>query len=154
MTTGIYTDGACDPNPGRGGWAWVWIEDDRIRQLGAGHEAQTTNNRMEIAAIIAALRALPEDVELTLYSDSKLAINTITAWGPRWEADGWVRMKGPPWKRTEEPVKNLDLVKPLLALARAHPGIRYEHVPGHAGVEWNEYVDKLSVRAAGGFGKR
>ena len=75
--TGVFTDGSCEGNPGRGGWGFVWVEDDRAVEEKNGVDAATTNNRMELAALIAAYRALPEDCSITVYSDSQLCVNTV-----------------------------------------------------------------------------
>ena len=134
--TGVFTDGSCEGNPGPGGWAWVWVEDDEIRAEEHGGSPQTTNNRMELTALIRALRALPEDAEIPVYSDSELCVKTINEWAPGWEARGWRRKGGP--------IKNLELVQELLALARAHPRARLRWIRAHDGSRWNEYVDALA----------
>lgn len=134
--TGVFTDGGSHPNPGPGGWGMVWVEDGEIRAQAHGHEPDTTNNRMELTALIAAYEALPEDAEVVVYSDSRLCVDTITKWAPGWERKGW--------KRKGEPLKNLDLVKPLLKLYRAHPKCKLEWIAAHSGNRWNEYVDSLA----------
>ncbi len=134
--TGVFTDGGSHPNPGPGGWGMVWVETGEIRAQDHGHDPDTTNNRMELTALIAAYEALPEDAEVVIYSDSRLCVNTITQWAPAWERKGW--------KRKGEPLKNLDLVKPLLALYRKHPKCRLEWIAAHSGYLWNEYVDSLA----------
>jgi ribonuclease HI len=135
--TGVFTDGSSHPNPGPGGWGFVWVRDGEIRAEGHGAEVDpTTNNRMELTALIEAYRTLPEDSSVTVYSDSQLCVNTITKWAPGWERKGWTR-KG-------DPLKNLDLVKELLKLARAHPYCSLEWMKAHAGLRWNEYADSLA----------
>ncbi len=134
---GVFTDGGSTPNPGPGGWGWVWVEGGEIRGEGHGHDPDTTNNRMELTALISAYESLPEDAEVTVYSDSRLCVDTITKWAPGWERKGWVR-KG-------DPLKNVDLVKRLLALYRAHPGCKLEWIAAHAGYRWNEYADSLAT---------
>lgn len=134
--SGVFTDGGSHPNPGPGGWGWVWVEDDRIVREDSGHDPDTTNNRMELTALIGAYEALPEDASVVVYSDSRLCVDTITKWAPGWERKGWVR-KG-------EPLKNLDLVKRLLALHRSHPDCRLEWIASHSGYRWNEYADALA----------
>ena len=136
-STGVFTDGSSHPNPGPGGWGFVWVEDGEIRQEGYGSAEDTTNNRMELQALIEAYRALPEDASVTVFSDSQLCVNTITKWAPGWEKRGWTR-KG-------DPLKNLDLVKELLALYRAHPDCPLEWMRAHAGSRWNEYADSLAT---------
>lgn len=135
--TGVFTDGSSHPNPGPGGWGFVWVEDDDIQLEGHGAADDTTNNRMELKALIEAYRALPEDAAVTVYSDSQLCVNTITKWAPGWEKKGWTR-KG-------DPLKNLDLVKELLRLYRAHPDCPLEWMRAHAGSKWNEYADSLAT---------
>jgi len=134
--TGVFTDGGSIPNPGPGGWGMVWVEDGEIRDQAHGHDPETTNNRMELTALIAAFRVLPEDAEIVVYTDSKLCLDTITKWAPGWESKGW--------KRKGSPLKNLDLVKELLALYREHPGCKIEWIAAHNGFRWNEYADSLA----------
>ena len=135
--TGVFTDGSCDGNPGPGGWGFVWVEDDRIVAEKHGADPATTNNRMELTALIEAYRALPDDARVTVYSDSELCVRTINEWAPAWERRGWRRKGGP--------VKNLELVQRLYALARAHPGVELRWIRAHDGSRWNEYVDALAT---------
>ncbi len=111
--TGIFTDGSCDPNPGPGGWGMVWVEKGQIIEERFGHDGETTNNRMELQALIEAYLLLPEDKALTVYSDSQLAVNTINQWAAGWEKRGW----------TAEMVtiKKLSLVQALWALSKQKP---------------------------------
>jgi ribonuclease HI len=134
--TGVFTDGSCEGNPGRGGWGFVWVEDDEIRAEGHGTDAATTNNRMELTALIRALRELPEDAEVAVYSDSELCVKTLNEWAPAWEARGWRRKGGP--------IANLELVQTLYRLARAHPKVELRWIRAHDGSRWNEYVDALA----------
>jgi len=136
-TTGVFTDGSSHPNPGPGGWGFVWVLDGEIQLEGYGAADDTTNNRMELQALIEAYRALPQDAAVTVFSDSQLCVNTITKWAPGWEKKGWTR-KG-------APLKNLDLVKKLLSLYRAHPDCPLEWMRAHAGSRWNEYADSLAT---------
>ena len=137
-TVEIYTDGACRGNPGPGGWGALLILGERERTL-SGAEPLTTNNRMELMAVIAALEALKRPVRARLYTDSQYVRRGITEWLPAWKAKGW---------RTAErkPVKNQDLWQRLEALASAHR-IEWHWVPGHAGVPGNERVDRLANAA-------
>jgi len=135
-STGVFTDGGSHPNPGPGGWGMVWVEDGEIREQAYAHDPQTTNNRMELTALIAAFKSLPEDAEVVVYTDSRLCVDTITQWAPGWERKGW--------KRKGDPLKNLDLVKELLALYRTHPGCKLEWIAAHSGHRWNEYADSLA----------
>jgi ribonuclease HI len=136
--SGVFTDGGCSGNPGPGGWGAVWVQEDRILARRYGREPQTTNNRMELTALIAGYEMVKPDEEVTIRSDSELCVKTITLWAPKWERNGWRRKDGP--------VKNLDLVKQALAIARERPRARLEWVRGHDGTRWNEYVDVLSTR--------
>lgn len=136
--TGVFTDGSSHPNPGPGGWGFVWVKGGEIQEEGHGSEKEsTTNNRMELTALIEAYRAIPEDAAVTVFSDSQLCVNTITKWAPGWEKKGWKRKGG-------EPLKNLDLVKKLLKLYRAHPNCPLEWMRAHDGSLWNEYADSLA----------
>jgi len=134
--TGVFTDGSCDPNPGPGGWGFVWVENDEIIRSDRGFEPDTTNNRMELRALIEAYKALPEDAECVLYSDSKICVDTVNQWAAGWEKRGWKRKGGP--------IKNLELVQELFTLAKAHSSARLEWSKAHDGSRWNEYVDALA----------
>ncbi|MGH8149514.1 MAG: ribonuclease HI [Steroidobacteraceae bacterium] len=138
MTVDIYTDGACRGNPGPGGWGAVLLAGGQEKEL-SGAEPQTTNNRMELTAVIRALEALKRPVEARVFTDSEYVRRGITEWLPRWKARGW---------RTADrkPVKNQDLWAALDGLAAAHR-IEWHWVPGHAGVPGNERVDRLANRA-------
>ncbi len=135
--TGVFTDGSASPNPGPGGWGVVWVEDGEIRAERYGHERQTTNNRMELTALIEAYKLLPEDAAFPVITDSQLCVNTITRWAPNWERKGWTKKGGP--------IKNLELVQELLALFRAHPRCPLEWTSAHSGTRWNEYADSLAT---------
>jgi ribonuclease HI len=138
--TGIFTDGSCEPNPGAGGWGWVWVEKGEILDHGHGREPDTTNNRMELRALIEAFKKLPEDQDLAAYSDSQLCVNTINEWAVGWEKRGWKRKSGP--------IKNLDLVQELYALAQAKPRVDLRWIRAHDGARWNEYADALAALEA------
>ncbi|MXZ72111.1 MAG: ribonuclease HI [Acidobacteria bacterium] len=135
--SGVFTDGSAVPNPGPGGWGVVWVEDGRIVRQAHGHDPKTTNNRMELRALIEAFTMLPEDADVDVLSDSELCVNTITRWAPAWERTGWKRKAGP--------IKNLELVRELLALYRAHPGCKLRWIAAHTGNRWNEYADSLAT---------
>ena len=135
--TGVFTDGSCHPNPGPGGWGFVWVRGGESELEGYGAEKNTTNNRMEMTALIEAYRALPEGASVAVFTDSQLCFNTITKWAPGWEKKGW--------KRKGEPLKNLDLVKELLELYRARPTCSLEWMRAHVGSRWNEYADSLAT---------
>jgi ribonuclease HI len=134
----IYTDGACRGNPGPGGWAALLQSDAHAREL-SGAEALTTNNRMELTAVLRALEALKRPVQARLFTDSQYVRRGITEWLPGWKARGW---------RTADrkPVKNQDLWEQLDQLAARHR-IEWLWVPGHAGVPGNERVDQLANEA-------
>jgi len=134
----IYTDGACRGNPGPGGWAALLSFGGREKEL-AGAEALTTNNRMELTAVIRALEALKRPVPVRVYTDSQYVRRGILEWVSAWKARGW---------RTadKKPVKNQDLWERLDALAAGH-SIEWHWVPGHAGVAGNERVDRLANEA-------
>ena len=134
---GVFTDGSAVPNPGPGGWGVVWVEDGRIVSKARGHEPDTTNNRMELRALIEAFGMLPADADIDVLSDSRLCVDTITRWAPGWERAGWKRKTGP--------ISNLDLVRELLARYRAHPACRLKWTAAHAGSRWNEYADSLAT---------
>jgi ribonuclease HI len=136
--TGVFTDGSCEGNPGPGGWGFVWVDDGRIVAEGCGSDPQTTNNRMELTALIAAYRKLPPDAEISVYSDSELCVKTINEWAPGWQARGWRRKTGP--------IANLELVQELFALARSHPKTALRWIRAHDGSRWNEYADALATR--------
>jgi ribonuclease HI len=134
----IYSDGACRGNPGPGGWAAVLSAGDRQREI-SGAVLATTNNRMELQAVIEALRALKRRVSADIYTDSQYVRKGITEWIPGWKARGW---------RTADrkPVKNQDLWEQLDALKGEHD-LFWHWVPGHAGVAGNERCDELANAA-------
>jgi len=136
-TTGVFTDGSADPNPGPGGWGAVYVRDDQIIAEAHGHEPDTTNNRMELAALIAGFDLVPEGEPATVYSDSNYCVKMINEWAAGWARNGWRRKAGP--------VKNLDLVKALYARAQARPELDLRWIKAHDGSRWNEYADALSV---------
>ena len=136
-TRTIYTDGACSGNPGPGGWAWA--EAPEGTPNGSGSEAHTTNQRMEIMAVLEALRST--DGPVTIVSDSTYVVNCFRdKWWVRWQANGWRNAK-------KEPVANADLWKPLIELVQQRqPEFRW--VKGHSGDQMNDLVDRLAVAAA------
>jgi ribonuclease HI len=138
--TGIFTDGFCEPNPGRGGWAAVRVRDGEVIEERSGAEDPTTNNRMELRGLIEAFRMLAPDEEAAIYSDSQYSVKTVNEWAAGWEAKGWKRKGGE--------ILNLDLVQELYALARSHPKASLQWIRGHAGNTWNEHADALARAAA------
>lgn len=136
-TVTIYTDGACSGNPGPGGWGAI-LEWNGVEKELSGGAADTTNNRMELSAVIAALSALKEPCKVTLTSDSKYVIDAVTkGWAKKWQANGWV-------KSDKKPALNADLWEKLLALLEKHD-VRFVWVKGHAGHPENERCDRLAV---------
>jgi ribonuclease HI len=127
----IYTDGACDPNPGPGGWAALLRFGDHEKEL-TGANPDTTNNRMELQAVIAALDALKRPCRVRLHTDSEYVQKGVTEWMARWKAKGWKK------------VANRDLWEALDASQQRHQ-IEWEWVRGHAGDPLNERVDRLAV---------
>jgi ribonuclease HI len=133
----VYTDGACSGNPGPGGWAWA-VAPDGVT-CGSGGAGHTTNQRMEVQAVLEALLAL--DGELTIVSDSTYVVNCFRdKWWVKWQRNGWVNSQ-------RKPVANVDLWKPLIDLVVARePAFRW--VKGHSGDRMNDLVDGLAVQAA------
>ena len=133
----IYTDGACSGNPGPGGWCAI-LEYAGQEKLLSGGEANTTNNRMELTAVIAALEALKEPCEVELYADSKYVIDALEkGWARGWRARGWV-------KADKKPALNPDLWQRLLALTETHR-LHCHWVKGHAANEKNNRCDQQAV---------
>lgn len=133
----IFTDGACSGNPGPGGWGAILKYNGVEKELSGG-ERSTTNNRMELTAVITALSALKEPCEVELYSDSKYIIDAVTkGWAAKWQANGWV-------KSDKKPALNSDLWEKLLALLKVHK-VTFNWVKGHAGHPENERCDRLAV---------
>jgi ribonuclease HI len=128
----VYTDGACKGNPGPGGWGAVLEHGGREREMFGG-EAATTNNRMELTAVIEALSALKRPCRVVLHTDSQYVQKGITEWIGGWKARGWKTA-------AKEPVKNVDLWRKLDEVVRDHE-IRWVWVKGHAGHEGNERAD-------------
>jgi ribonuclease HI len=136
----IYTDGSSLGNPGPGGYAVILKYNHHVKELSGGFR-QTTNNRMEIYALIVGLRAIKTPSRVTLYTDSQYVINTITkGWVYRWRAQGWMRNK-------KEPAQNIDLWKQLLSLLEHHE-VEFVWVRGHNGQAENERCDRLAKLAA------
>ena len=134
----IYTDGACSGNPGPGGWGAILRYNGREKELSGG-EKNTTNNRMELTAVISALEALKEPCEVELYSDSKYVIDALSkGWAKAWRAKNWI-------KSDKRPALNPDLWEKLLALTEKHE-MHYHWVKGHADNEFNNRCDELAVR--------
>ena len=133
---GLFTDGASHGNPGPGGWGAVYVRDDQVVAQRYGRSPDTTNNRMELRALIAAFEMIGPDEEVTIWSDSQLCVNTVNQWAAGWKRRGWKRKGGA--------IKNLDLVRPLYELACTRPRARLTWIKAHAGLRWNEYADTLA----------
>ena len=133
---GVFSDGSCDGNPGPGGWGFVWVENDEVVAEQSGTDPATTNNRMELRALIEAYKTLPEDARLIVHSDSQLCVKTINEWAAGWQQRGWRRKKGP--------IANLELVQELWDLANTHPDVTLKWIKAHDGSRWNEYADALA----------
>ncbi len=141
----IYTDGACKGNPGPGGWGAVLVYNGIEKELSGG-EQKTTNNRMELTAVISALSALKEPCEVELCSDSKYALDAlIKGWAVSWQKNGWK-------KADKKPALNSDLWQVLLELTDMHK-MTYVWVKGHEGHPYNERCDAMAVAESHKFEK-
>jgi ribonuclease HI len=136
----IYTDGACSGNPGPGGWGAVLLYKENIREI-AGGEEMTTNQRMELTAVIEALKTIKvTGWEVTIFSDSAYIVNAFKQnWLQTWQNNGWKNSK-------KEDVANQDLWKELIKLIRRNK-VRIEKVKGHSGDKWNDRCDELARNA-------
>ncbi len=136
-TVTLYTDGACSGNPGPGGWGAI-LEFNGIQKELSGGESSTTNNRMELTAVIRGLEALKEPCIVELYSDSKYVVDGLTkGWAKKWQANGWR-------KSDKQPALNPELWQRLLELTAVHT-VRCHWVKGHADSEMNNRCDRLAV---------
>jgi ribonuclease HI len=135
----VYTDGACKGNPGRGGWG-AWLRWGTHERELFGGEALTTNNRMELTAVIEALSALKRSCEVTIHTDSEYVRKGITEWIHNWKRRGWMTAD-------RKPVKNAELWQKLDALAQSHR-VHWRWVKGHSGDPGNERADALANRGA------
>lgn len=139
----LYTDGACIGNPGPGGYGVILDFQGRRKELSAGYRL-TTNNRMEILAVVAGLEALREPCDVMLYTDSRYVADTISlGWAKKWRSNGWMRTP-------TEKASNADLWHRVLELCEQHD-VTVQWVKGHAGHPENERCDRLSVAAASGL---
>ena len=142
-TVTLYTDGACSGNPGPGGWGAI-LEYQGVEKEFSGGEAETTNNRMELTAVIAGLSALKEPCIVELYSDSKYVIDGLSkGWAASWQKNGWK-------KADKKPALNPDLWEKLLELTTIHK-LNYHWVKGHAENEKNNRCDKMAVEESKKF---
>ena len=136
----IYTDGACKGNPGPGGWGTILVCGEYQKQLSGG-EKLTTNNRMELTAVISGLEAIKLPCKITVYSDSKYVVDSIEkGWAKSWRKNGWI-------KSDKSPALNADLFEKLLELLD-NLNVNFIWVKGHAGHHYNELCDQMAVKEA------
>jgi ribonuclease HI len=139
----LFTDGGCSGNPGPGGWAFVLRHVPTGKEMEqSGGERETTNNRMELTAVVKGLEALKKPSEVELFTDSVYVGKGISEWMPKWKANGWRRKEGKKWAE----VKNVDLWQELDALLAEHT-LKYTRVAGHSGHPENDRCDVLAVAA-------
>lgn len=134
----IYTDGSCDPNPGNGGWGAVVINGAKVIRL-SGSEKDTTNNRMELLAVIKALEIVPPKSKIKLFSDSRYVVNGCNDWHYKWQKREWKTTTG-------KPVENQDLWRKVIDLLYQHY-ITVEWIAGHANNPHNEDANQLAAVA-------
>ncbi len=135
----IYSDGACSGNPGAGGWGAVLLYKQHQKEI-YGHEKDTTNNRMELRAVIEALKTIKKsDCEIIVYTDSKYVQTGISEWIHNWKKNGWKNA-------SKKPIKNVDLWQDLDQQASKH-NIKWMWVKGHNGNKYNEIADQLACNA-------
>lgn len=135
----IYTDGACLGNPGRGGWGAILLYKGHEKKI-SGNERETTNNRMELKAVIEALKALKKSSKVIVYTDSKYVQSGISEWIINWKKNGWKNAG-------RKPIKNVDLWQELDSESAKHQ-IKWKWVKGHDGNHYNEVADELARKAA------
>ncbi len=139
----LFTDGACSGNPGPGGWAFVMQHPSSGRQIErSGAERETTNNRMELLAVVRGLEALKQSSEVELATDSVYVGKGLSEWLAKWKANGWRRREGKRWAE----VKNEDLWRQLDELSSRHQ-VQYKRVAAHSGHPQNDRCDELAVAA-------
>jgi ribonuclease HI len=131
----IFSDGACSGNPGPGGWGTI-LRFKTVEKELSGYEPETTNNRMELTAVVEGLRALKQSCRVTIYTDSRYLKDGITSWIKKWKRNGWMTSQ-------KEPVKNKDLWVAMDEAAQRHE-IDWQWVKGHAGHPENERCDQLA----------
>jgi ribonuclease HI len=139
----LYTDGGCSGNPGPGGWAYILVHPKSGKTVEqSGGEPETTNNRMELQAVVEGLTALTRPTIVELQTDSVYVGKGMSEWMPKWKAAGWRRRENNSWKE----VKNVDLWQKLDALTQKHT-VNYVRVAGHSGHPENDRCDELAVAA-------
>ncbi len=135
--TGVFTDGAASPNPGPGGWGAVYVIDDKVIDERWGSEPYTTNNRMELMALLSGIKLIPSGTPTTVFTDSQLCVNTFTKWADNWAARSWRRKDGE--------IKNLELVKEVYYALKERPELELRWIAAHNGQRYNEYADSLAT---------
>jgi len=139
----LFTDGACSGNPGPGGWAFILRHPASGKQIErSGAERETTNNRMELTAVVRGLANLKQSCRVTLFTDSVYVGKGISQWLPKWKANGWRRKQANRWA----PIKNEDLWRQLDPLLSRHE-VDYQRIAGHSGHPENDRCDALAVAA-------
>jgi ribonuclease HI len=139
----LFTDGGCSGNPGPGGWAFILRHPASEKEIErSGGEPETTNNRMELTAVVKGLEALKRPSKVLLMADSVYVGKGLSEWMPKWKANGWRRREGGRWKE----VKNEDLWRRLDELVAQH-SLTYNYVAGHSGHVENDRCDRLAVAA-------
>ena len=146
-TITIYTDGACSGNPGKGGWGAILLcnytdktgQTKQLKKIISGGELNTTNNKMEITAVIKSLKKKKKPSKIELFTDSKYVLDGFTKWLPNWQKQGW---KG----ANNKPIKNISLWQELLQVSEPHK-INWHWVKGHSTSDLNNEVDALAVLA-------
>lgn len=139
----LYTDGACSGNPGKGGYGYAVVHNNALIVKGSGGLLATTNNQMELTAVIEGLKEIPEKYSVVVYSDSSYVVNAFNKdWITGWKSRDWYKSNG-------EPVANRELWESLLSVIDMHSSVRFVWVKGHAGNKYNELCDQLAVKAIG-----
>lgn len=131
----LYADGACSRNPGPGGWGTVLIYGDKIKTISGFHN-ESTNNIMELTAVIEGMKALKEECRIDIYTDSKYVVDAVTQWLPNWQRNGWKTS-------ANKPVKNAELWREILKLISFHK-VDWHWIKGHNGNQYNEECDRLA----------
>ncbi|MGL4593630.1 MAG: ribonuclease HI [Thermoguttaceae bacterium] len=139
----LFTDGACSGNPGPGGWGFILRHPKSCQEIErSGGKSHTTNNQMEMQAVIEGLKSLKRPCSVEIVSDSKYVLQGLQEWMPKWKKNNWMRRE----KGKLAPVKNQELWQELDELIQQHE-VRFQYVPGHAGHPENERCDELAVAA-------
>lgn len=131
----LYADGACSRNPGPGGWAAILIYGEKVKKL-SGFQQDSTNNIMELTAVIEGMKALKEKCEIDIFTDSKYIVDAVSEWLPNWQRNGWKTSAG-------KPVKNVELWREIVELKGFHK-IKWNWIKGHDGNLYNEECDVMA----------